>query len=166
MSWIQIWKKSKQHLSWKKVDRACDSLCKNYTNTHPLPVKIIALARGGLAPATIIANKLGVRQIYNLGVSSYTSNEDGTGSPGEFNVYQRIPSNITRLTRGEHVLIVDDISDKGTTFKFAAEYLKQNVGGNISTMSIVIKPDTKFIPDFYHKSVNNDTWVVFPWELG
>lgn len=164
MSWIRIWKKSKKYYGWRHITRACDELSTQYNNDYPLPTKIVALARGGLVPATILANKLGVRHVYSLGVSSYEQHVGDIERPGEFNVYQRIPTNTTKLKPDEYVLVVDDISDKGTTFTYADQFVKQTVGGNVVTMSVVVKPETKFIPDLYYEQVKQDTWVVFPWE--
>lgn len=161
MSWIQIWKKSKRFYGWRHVNKACRKLSISYQ--HTLPTRIIALARGGLVPATIMANQLGVRQIYSLGISSYEVTTDGTERPGSFDLYQNLPAN-TRVGNDDVVLLIDDISDKGTTFKYSADYVKEIVGGRVVTVSLVIKPSTKFKPDYYNEVVDDDQWVVFPWE--
>lgn len=162
MSWIKIWKKSKYRYGWRHVNRACQYMTSRYD--HPLPCKIVALARGGLVPAAIMANQLGVRHVYSLGVSSYEQNEDGTEQPSHFEMYQRIPMNINRCRDDEYVLVIDDISDRGGTFNYAAEYVKSTVGGQIITMSLVIRPDTKHVPTYYCDTIEKDRWVVFPWE--
>lgn len=162
MSWTRIWKKSKRFYGWRHVDRACNNLACKYD--HFLPRRIIALARGGLVPATIIANKLGVRHIHSLGLASYEMSSDGIERPGEFNLYQALPTNAPRMNPDDVVLIVDDISDKGTTFKYAKEYIKQIVGGTVVTMSLTIKPETQFKPDYYDEVVDQEQWLVFPWE--
>ena len=160
MSWTRIWKKSKRHFGWRHVDRACESLALEYQQEHPS--RIIALARGGLVPATIIANKLGVRHVHSLGVSSY-DDETNTAQSNDFDVYQRLPSN-NNLKHDEIVLLIDDISDRGNTFAFAEQYVKEVVGGKVITMSLVVKPGTKFMPDYYYASYPQDQWIVFPWE--
>lgn len=162
MSWIKIWKKSKKLYGWRHVQRACDQLATKYD--YNLPTRIVALARGGLIPATIMANQLGVRHIYSLGVSSYEQSISGEEYPGQVEMYQRIPTNIAKLKADETVLLIDDISDRGTTFDYATNYVKQVMGGQIVTMSLVIKPETKFIPTYYYAEVPQDCWVTFPWE--
>jgi hypothetical protein len=32
------------------------------------------------------------------------------------------------------------------------------------TASLVVKPKTTFMPDYFAMSVHTDTWVKFPWE--
>ncbi len=162
MSWIKIWKSKKRNYGWRHVNKACEYLSHNYN--HPLPTKIIALARGGLVPATIMANRLGVRHVYSLGVSSYEKQADGKETPGAYEMYQRIPTNIRKHGPDDFVLIVDDISDKGGTFEYAEQYIKQIIGGNIVTMSLVIKPETKHKPTYFYEEVDQDKWIVFPWE--
>jgi len=162
MSWIKIWKKSKRHYGWRHVNKACEHIFHKYD--HPLPSKIVALARGGLVPATIMANRLGVRHVYSLGISSYDQYESGEELPGELEMYQRIPTNVKRLKNDECLLIIDDISDRGSTFLYARKYLENILGGNIITMSLVIKPETKHVPDYYHEEVPQDQWIIFPWE--
>lgn len=162
MSWIQIWKKNKQRYGWRHVTKACDSILTKYN--QPLPTRVVALARGGLIPATILANKLGVRHVYSLGISSYEQQHDGTEIAKEFEIYQRIPTNIGHVDRDDRVLIVDDISDKGTTFEFAEQYIHDKMGGKIVTAALVIKPGTKYTPTYYHDVVDDDKWVIFPWE--
>lgn len=162
MSWIKIWKSSKRQYGWRHVNKACEYLYNVYDK--PVPDKIVALARGGLVPATIMANKLGVRRVYSLGISSYEQYENGVELPGRLEMYQRIPTNIKRHHNDEITLVVDDISDRGGTFVYAKEYLQEILGGNILTMSLVIKPETKHKPDYYHECAPQDQWIVFPWE--
>lgn len=56
------------------------------------------------------------------------------------------------------VLVVDDISDTGKTLVSF-----QDRGCQIATL--FMKPQTIVIPNFYVKTVPNDTWVIFPWEV-
>jgi len=56
------------------------------------------------------------------------------------------------------ICICDDISDSGETFNSVFEI------ENHFTVSLCMKPKTSFIPNFFCKTVDNDTWIVFPWE--
>lgn len=125
---------------------------------------VIGLSRGGLIPATIIANYLNIRHVYSIGLASYEMDKQGNVCISRHDVYQRIPSNSRCLKRGERVLIVDDISDKGTTFQHVMNTYMTKAECDVTTLSLFIKPETTYIPDMYHKCVPQDEWIIFPWE--
>jgi hypoxanthine phosphoribosyltransferase len=159
MSWTRLIRKNnRRKYSWRYIERACELISKR---VEFLGIdRIIGLSRGGLVPATILANNLHVREVYSIGVASYDKNN----TPGNINTYQRLPMNASGFSRGENVLIVDDISDKGDTFKHVYGTTEMQHECMLYTASIFIKPNTKHIPDFYHSQVPEKQWVVFPWE--
>lgn len=162
MSWIRKWKTNKKKYSWKKVDRACDIIAGKVFDYEP--DVIVALARGGLVPATILANKLNVRHVFSIGLASYNPIYGNMEVPGAVETYQK--PDIQKLIRNSHaILIVDDISDRGTTFKHVENMFREQTKYNqIQTASLIIKPGTEFVPNYHYESVPDSTWVVFPWE--
>lgn len=163
MSWIRKWKKSKKKYSWGYIERACKSIADDLYE-HDIS-RVIGLSRGGLIPATIIANALGVREVYSIGLASYELTHNGVEEArSDIRVYQRLPSNCPKLNKREMVLIVDDISDKGHTFKHVTNNLTKQYQSTFMTTSIFTKPSTNFIPDMSYKQVPDEQWVVFPWE--
>ncbi len=52
-------------------------------------------------------------------------------------------------------LIVDDICDSGKTLR---KY-KEN-----DTFTIFYKKESQITPKYYSKIINQETWIVFPWE--
>ena len=61
------------------------------------------------------------------------------------------------------ILLVDDVSDHGKTFKRGIEYLKELGVKKITTASPYIKTWTKHVPDFYIKAT--DRWIIFPFDM-
>ena len=57
----------------------------------------------------------------------------------------------------DKVLIVDDISDSGET-------LTQIGGKGYSTATLCFRYSTQYTPDYYGEEIDNDRWIVFPWE--
>jgi len=57
----------------------------------------------------------------------------------------------------QKVLVVDDISDSGETL------LKAETFG-FQTATLTVRHSTIFYPDFYCDKIENDSWLVFPWE--
>lgn len=165
MSWIRKWKSKKKHYSWKYIERACREIVKTY---HPPPPQvIIGLSRGGWVPAVTFANLMGVREVYSMGIASYDSGigVDLEDQQGSIRTYQRLPINCPGLTKGQPVLIVDDISDKGHTLNHVVNHVRESFGNPIQTATIFTKNGTKFTPDYYYKCVDDDQWIVFPWEV-
>jgi hypoxanthine phosphoribosyltransferase len=64
----------------------------------------------------------------------------------------------SRAKNKKHLLIVDDISDSGTTLlqiPFIDKY---------STLTLFKRYNTKFEPNIFIHEIKNKAWVVFPWE--
>lgn len=125
---------------------------------------IIGLSRGGLPPACIMANTLGIRRLYSVGVASYNQGDEAEDVAGEIQMYQRIPANDSEINRDSVVLVVDDISDRGHTLNYVKDNLLSNFECKHITASVFVKPKTAHLPDIYHKTVPDDQWIVFPWE--
>ena len=124
------------------------------------------MSRGGLPPATILANYLDIREIVSVGVRSYETKPEGGHSVYEPVVYQNAWYSAPGLSSADMVLVVDDISDKGVTFKYVLDKLQSNISQatTLVTASIFIKNRTTYIPDYYYKRVPDSQWVEFPWE--
>lgn len=147
-------------LSWSDITKSVDTICDNILKSDITFDSILGLSRGGLVPAVMIANQLGVSEVYSYGLRSY-SNRTG----GEIRTYQYCgPDDVC----GKHLLIVDDISDRGESLgyvknKLLAKTLTQPEK-NIHTCTICKKDHTDFEPTWIGMSVENDEWVIFPWE--
>ncbi len=55
------------------------------------------------------------------------------------------------------VLIVDDISDSGVT-------LTEIGTKGYHTATLCSRYSTQYTPDYYGEEIDNDRWIVFPWE--
>lgn len=148
----------KTFLSWNKITKAALDVADTITfnnSSECMPTCILAIARGGLVPATMIAHSLNIKDIYIARASSYT--DDNTKG----NLSIEIPD-IDKL-KGENVLIVDDLSDSGDTLSAIAAKVKE-IAKYVTTATLYIKLDTRFVPDAYCYSFTKETWLVFPWE--
>ena len=119
---------------------------------------VVGVSRGGLIPATITAEKMQVRQLRTVGVRSYQLS--GMAKQSKSILYQSCSPYLT----GD-ILVIDDISDTGETFKFLLDHFRKNKQINkIITCSLFVRRSTSFIPDYYHTDIIGNEWVVFPWE--
>lgn len=113
---------------------------------------IIAITRGGLVPAAIMARELGVRKIDTISVVSY-------GDDDHKQTDLRIIKECHVEDGGAGWLIVDDLVDTGLTAKVVREILP-----NAHITTIYAKPLGISYIDTFMTEVNQDTWIIFPWE--
>lgn len=135
ITWEQLHRDAKA-LSWRLLERG--------------PYKgIIAITRGGLVPAAIIARELEIRLIETFCVSSYDWKEQGEG----LNIMKGVEGN------GEGWLIIDDLVDTGRTARLVREKLP---AAHFAT--VYAKPEGRPLVDTFITEVSQDTWILFPWD--
>jgi len=114
---------------------------------------IVGIARGGWVPARILSDLLGVRRLVSIQLASYEGTEKG-------NVHLLDDCFLSRDV--DHVLLVDDVSDTGSSLIYAKEFLEKR-SIRCKSCTVYVKPWTKLWPDYYFRTVSE--WVVFPWEI-
>ena len=112
------------------------------------PKTVIAIANGGLHLGGMLAYRLRL-PLRVIHVRSY----NGIGKRSKPKILTVLDKDITYP-----VLLVDDISDSGSTFLTVSRIISKGC----RTVSLFIKSETKFIPDFYVRETKN--WICFPWE--
>jgi xanthine phosphoribosyltransferase len=118
---------------------------------------IVAIARGGLVPAAIVARELNIRTVETVAVKSY---DHQSQSPG-IKVLKEISAPVLELARsGAKILIVDDLVDTGSTARVVREMLP---GAHFAT--VYAKPKGREMVDTFITEVSQDTWIFFPWDL-
>jgi uncharacterized protein len=121
---------------------------------------LLAITRGGLVPAGMLAYLLGQRDILVAAVAFY----DDAGQPGEQPAFLQFPAD--PLLHGKRVLIVDEVWDTGTTIEAVVDRVRQ-AGGIPTTAVLHYKPGrskVRSVPD--HHVVSTDAWVVYPFKYG
>jgi xanthine phosphoribosyltransferase len=111
---------------------------------------IVAITRGGLIPAAIIARELDCRIIETVSVITY--DEEARGEP-------RLTKPPAAAGTGAGWLIVDDLVDTGTTAKVVRALLP-----DAHFATIYAKPAGKPLVDTFVTEVSQDTWILFPWD--
>ncbi|MCS6921260.1 MAG: xanthine phosphoribosyltransferase [Elioraea sp.] len=111
---------------------------------------IVAITRGGLIPAAIVARELDCRLIESVSVVTYE--EMDRGEP-------RVTKPPAAAGDGAGWLIVDDLVDTGTTARAVRDLLPK---AHLAT--VYAKPAGKPMVDTYVTEVSQDTWILFPWD--
>ena len=119
------------------------------------PDMIVGISRGGLVPARIMSDILGIREIAILGMVFYTGVGEKKDKP-------LITQELTQDINGKNVLLVDDVSDSGKSFDAAKKYLLEKGAKEVKTAAIHFKPGSIHEPDYYHETTRS--WIVYPWE--
>ena len=117
----------------------------------------VAITRGGLVPACLLAQITGQRQIDTLVVRSYSD----ARVQGEVHILHRDCGHL----RGRSVLLIDDLVDSGRTMNDCTAYLLQEAGASlVETAVIYSKAGSKYQPTYWIQEKPRDEWIVFPWE--
>jgi xanthine phosphoribosyltransferase len=110
---------------------------------------LVAITRGGLVPAAIVARELDIHLVDTVCVSSYNvKNEQG-------GIELLKPVNID----GEGWLLIDDLVDTGKTAKTVRDMLPK---AHFAT--VYAKPLGRPLVDTFITEVSQDTWILFPWD--
>lgn len=114
---------------------------------------IIAVSRGGLFPAAVLARELGIRYIETVCIASYHDHNN----QGELQVLHaaQVPNG------GEGFIVVDDLVDTGNT----ARAIRQ-MYPNAKFVTVFAKPAGAELVDDYVIDIPQNTWIEQPWDLG
>lgn len=140
VSWDRFHQDSKA-LAWRLIEKRDDWK------------GIIAITRGGLIPAGIVARELEIKTIDTIGISSY---DDKTQR--EAKIIKGVDAKL--VGDGEGWLVIDDLVDSGNTAKIIRGMLPK---AHIAT--VYAKPAGEPLVDTYVMWVSQDTWIYFPWDI-
>jgi len=149
-------------VSWEELHRTAKALAWRLIAIGPFK-GIVAITRGGLVPAAIIARELDVRLIDTVCITSYSEEDRADGTAG---VHQ--PGEL-RLLKGDAAkmwgdgtgwLIIDDLVDTGRTAKYVRELMPK---AHFAT--VYAKPAGRPLVDTFVTEVSQDTWIYFPWDI-
>jgi hypoxanthine phosphoribosyltransferase len=143
-------------LKWSEFYKDIFRLCKKIKEDNYKPDIIVAIARGGWVVGRIISDLLEVNQVTDLHITFYTGVYSTLKEP-------IILEGIGKDIKNKRILVVDDVSDTGESLIKAIDYLRSFNPLIIKTATVYIKPWTKFIPDYYVKSI--DKWIIYPYEV-
>jgi xanthine phosphoribosyltransferase len=144
-------------VSWDMFHRDARALAWRLNGAGPFNA-LVAITRGGLVPAAIVARELGIRVIDTVCVASYNH-----VTATELQVLKGIAEDVKKLGggRGKGTLIVDDLVDTGKTARVVRELLPE-----AHFAAVYAKPMGRPLVDTFITEVSQDTWIFFPWDTG
>lgn len=147
------WQKSFP-VSWDQFHRDARALAWRLSAAGPFHA-VVAVTRGGLVPAAVVARELGIRVIETVCVASYEYDKQG-----QIQVLKGIGSSVAGSAGGKGVLIVDDLVDTGATARVVREMLPE---AHFAT--VYAKPAGRPLVDTFITEVSQDTWIYLPWDM-
>lgn len=147
---------SKEYLSWTQIETMVAQLSERIGGRQF--DALLAVTRGGLVPAGMVAYHLNIRNILVAAVQFYS----GVGRRAEAPTFLQFPAD--PFISGKSILIIDDIWDSGKTIT-AVKTRVLAAGGTPVTAVLHYKPNASLFtdtPDHYVEST--DAWIVYPWE--
>jgi xanthine phosphoribosyltransferase len=136
-------------VTWDQLHRDAKALAWRLMEKGPF-AGIVAITRGGLIPAAIVARELDIRVIESASVLTYE--EEAMGEA----VVAKPP---TAAGDGTGWLIVDDLVDTGTTLRVVRGLLP-----GAHAACVYAKPAGRPMADTFITEVSQSTWILFPWD--
>lgn len=144
------------HVSWDQIHRDARALAWRLDGHGPDNGNwraVVAITRGGMAPAMIVSRELDIRTVDTISVKSYDHQNQSAArvlkAPDE-----------TLMRDGTGILVVDDLVDTGKTLE-----LVRNLYPKAHFATVYAKPDGRNMVDTFITEVSQDTWIFFPWDM-
>lgn len=141
-------------VTWDQLHRDARDLARRLIGTSTgsdAPFRgIVAISRGGLIPAAIIARELDCRLVESVCILAY--DDETLGEP-------TVLKAATAAGDGEGFLIVDDLVDTGVTAALVRRLLPR-----AAFACLYAKPAGRAVADHFVAEVAQETWVLFPWD--
>ena len=144
------------HVSWDQLHRDARALAWRLDGQGPLEgagKSVVAITRGGMAPAMIVARELDIRTVDTISVKSYDHQSQSSAKVLKH-------PNAEMMGRGHGVLVVDDLVDSGKTLELVRELYP-----DAHYATVYAKPSGEPQVDTFITGVSQDTWIFFPWDM-
>ena len=141
-------------VSWEQLHRDAKALAWRLADLGPWS-RVIAVTRGGMVPACVVARELEVRLVDTVCAVSYDYMVQG-------NLQILKAPEDTDGANGEdgRTVVVDDLADTGTTL---AALRVRYPHAHFAT--VYVKPAGQPMVDTFITKVSQDTWIHLPWDL-
>lgn len=144
------------HISWDQIHRDSRALAWRLDGKGPEKGHwkgIVAITRGGMAPAMIVARELDIRIVETISIKSYDHQSQSDAQ------ILKEPSE-SLMKDGEGIIIIDDLVDSGKTLDVVRKsYPKAHYA------TVYAKAKGRPLVDTFITEVSQDTWIFFPWDM-
>ena len=151
-------------IDWKEYNLIVEKLAIKIHESGFQPTMLIGIMRGGAPIIDVLSRVFKLKCAY-LAVESY-SGKGTEDQQGELVFSREMSSTVQNM--GGRLLLCDDLSDTGVTLQKSINWLHnypsiKNIE-EIKTAVLWKKKDSTFEPDFCAEKLNNNPWIVQPFE--
>lgn len=145
-------------MTWDDVYSLCRELAAQLRAAHYRSDMIVAIGRGGYVPGRILSDMLGIDNLTSFKIEHYQ------GPYEQHEAFVKYP--LTADVSNRNILLLDDVSDSGDTFRVGLEHIRQcGNAKEVRTASLHYKTVSNFIPDFFVAIVSEWRWLIYPWAV-
>jgi uncharacterized protein len=147
-----------RRVGWPEVDEWADRVAAAVRAAGAAPATIVGLTRGGWVPARLLSDRLGTKRLVSLRAQHWgvTATPDGEA---------KITEGLSGPVAGEHVLVVDDITDSGASLRLAVDAVRAAGAARVESAAFLHIAHSAYVPTYSAEEIPRDAWVwvVFPW---
>ena len=144
------------HVSWDQIHRDARALAWRLDGQGPdngAWKAVVAITRGGMAPAMIVARELDIRTVDTISVKSYNNQ-----TQAEATILKSPDMSV--MGDGTGILVIDDLVDTGKTLEVVRDAMPK---AHFAT--VYAKPKGRPMVHTFITEVSQDTWIFFPWDM-
>ena len=144
------------HISWDQIHRDARALAWRLDGQGPdngAWRAVVAVTRGGMAPAMIVSRELDIRTVDTISIKSYDHQ-----AQADAKVLKHPDTEL--MGDGTGILIVDDLVDTGKTLEVVRAMYP-----NAHFATVYAKPKGRPQVNTFITEVSQDTWIFFPWDM-
>jgi len=145
-------------VTWDQLHRDARALAWRLMEQGPF-TGVVAITRGGLIPAAIIARELDVRLVETVSIVTYAAGSSGTLIEEEKRGAPVVIKPPVAAGDGTGFLVVDDLVDTGATARVVRALLPR-----AHFAAVYAKPAGRDTVESFVTEVSQDTWILFPWD--
>ena|ERR1700722_3201787 len=142
-------------VGWEELHRNAKALAWRLVSLGPWK-GMVAVTRGGLVPAAIVARELDIRLIETACVIGYHYDDSNPHMQTEAKIIKPPAA----VGDGSGWLVVDDLVDTGRTVEILRKLMPK-----AHFAAVYAKPAGRPLVDTFITEVSQDTWIYFPWDV-
>lgn len=144
-------------ITWAEGITLSEKLAREIQDSGYSPDVVVAISRGGLVPARIVSDILGVDDVVTIGVKYWGLAQRRAERPV---LYHGIEPGVVQ---GKKVVVVDEVADTGHTLHLTKNLLDLMGAAEAKTAVLHLKTTSRFTPDYYAEKIEEWVWISYPW---